>query len=74
MEAGREAAPVFSYVKSRGLYAGVSILGQVFIGEQQSHQKAEGLCISVFMLTIWQNDSRRTGPCITGRESKQAIL
>lgn len=34
MEAGREAAPVFSYVKSRGLYAGVSILGQVFVGKQ----------------------------------------
>ncbi|GMK54300.1 hypothetical protein CspeluHIS016_0108860 [Cutaneotrichosporon spelunceum] len=31
MEAGREAAPVFSYVKSRGMYAGVEVVGQVFV-------------------------------------------
>jgi lipid-binding SYLF domain-containing protein len=30
MEAGREAAPVFSYVKSRGMYAGVEVVGQIF--------------------------------------------
>jgi lipid-binding SYLF domain-containing protein len=52
MEAGREAAPVFSYVKSRGLYAGVSILGQVFVGKQQFHKIAEGECISVLISTI----------------------
>lgn len=33
VESGKERAPVFSYVKSRGLYAGISILGQVFVGE-----------------------------------------
>ena len=32
-ESGREGAPVYSYVKSRGLYAGISILGQVFVGQ-----------------------------------------
>ncbi|BEI87847.1 uncharacterized protein CcaverHIS019_0105650 [Cutaneotrichosporon cavernicola] len=31
VEAGREAAPVFSYVKSRGMYAGVEVVGQVFV-------------------------------------------
>ncbi len=31
MEAGKEKAPVFSYVRSRGLYAGVQLVGQVFI-------------------------------------------
>ncbi|KAH8078603.1 hypothetical protein HD553DRAFT_277760, partial [Filobasidium floriforme] len=31
VESGKERAPVFSYVKSRGLYAGISILGQVFV-------------------------------------------
>jgi hypothetical protein len=31
---GIEQAPVFSYIRSRGFYAGVSIMGQVFIGEQ----------------------------------------
>ncbi|CAK9786309.1 DUF500-domain-containing protein [Cutaneotrichosporon oleaginosum] len=30
MEAGREAAPVFSYVKSKGIYAGIEVVGQVF--------------------------------------------
>ncbi|KAJ9104653.1 hypothetical protein QFC21_002151 [Naganishia friedmannii] len=30
-EAGLERAPVFSYIRSRGFYAGVSIMGQVFI-------------------------------------------
>ena len=31
VEAGRERAPVFSYVKSRGFYAGVELVGQVFV-------------------------------------------
>ena len=31
VEAGLEKAPVFSYVKSRGLYAGVELVGQVFV-------------------------------------------
>ena len=31
MEAGKEKAPVFSYVKSRGFYAGVEVVGQVFV-------------------------------------------
>lgn len=31
MEAGKERSPVFSYVKSRGLYAGVEVVGQVFV-------------------------------------------
>ncbi|KAJ9094553.1 hypothetical protein QFC20_006868 [Naganishia adeliensis] len=30
-EAGVERAPVFSYIRSRGFYAGISIMGQVFI-------------------------------------------
>lgn len=30
-EVGTDRAPVFSYVKSRGVYAGISILGQVFV-------------------------------------------
>lgn len=30
VEAGREAAPVFSYVKSKGMYAGVEVVGQIF--------------------------------------------
>lgn len=30
---GLEKAPVFSYIRSRGFYAGISIMGQVFIGE-----------------------------------------
>ena len=31
MEAGIEKAPVFSYVRSRGMYAGVEVVGQVFV-------------------------------------------
>lgn len=31
VEAGKEKAPVFSYVKSRGFYAGVEVVGQVFV-------------------------------------------
>ncbi|KAL7418635.1 hypothetical protein Q5752_007093 [Cryptotrichosporon argae] len=31
VEAGIEKAPVFSYVRSRGFYAGVEIVGQVFV-------------------------------------------
>ncbi|RSH90499.1 hypothetical protein EHS25_001104 [Saitozyma podzolica] len=31
VEAGRERAPVFSYVRSRGMYAGVEVVGQVFV-------------------------------------------
>lgn len=31
VEAGKEAAPVFSYVRSRGMYAGVEVVGQVFV-------------------------------------------
>ncbi|OCF43086.1 hypothetical protein I317_03055 [Kwoniella heveanensis CBS 569] len=31
VEAGMEKAPLFSYVKSRGVYAGVEIVGQVFV-------------------------------------------
>ena len=31
MEAGKEKAPVFSYIRSRGLYAGLEIMGQVFV-------------------------------------------
>ena len=31
VEAGVERSPVFSYVKSRGLYAGVEVVGQVFV-------------------------------------------
>ena len=31
VEAGLEKAPVFSYVRSRGLYAGVELVGQVFV-------------------------------------------
>lgn len=31
VEAGKERAPVFSYVKSRGFYAGVELVGQVFV-------------------------------------------
>jgi len=31
VEAGKEKAPVFSYVRSRGLYAGVQLVGQVFV-------------------------------------------
>lgn len=40
MEAGMSRAPVFSYVRSRGLYAGVQLVGQVFIeriGEFSTH-------------------------------------
>lgn len=31
VEAGLEKAPVFSYVRSRGMYAGVELVGQVFV-------------------------------------------
>ena len=31
VEAGKDRSPVFSYVKSRGVYAGVQLVGQVFI-------------------------------------------
>ncbi|WWC67199.1 uncharacterized protein I206_101106 [Kwoniella pini CBS 10737] len=31
VEAGKERAPLFSYVKSRGVYAGVEVVGQVFV-------------------------------------------
>ncbi|XAO21440.1 hypothetical protein I312_100191 [Cryptococcus bacillisporus CA1280] len=31
VEAGLEKAPLFSYVRSRGMYAGVEIVGQVFV-------------------------------------------
>ncbi|WWC85460.1 uncharacterized protein L201_000323 [Kwoniella dendrophila CBS 6074] len=31
VEAGRERAPLFSYVKSKGVYAGVEVVGQVFV-------------------------------------------
>ncbi|WRT63354.1 uncharacterized protein IL334_000259 [Kwoniella shivajii] len=31
VEAGLERAPLFSYVKSRGVYAGVEVVGQVFV-------------------------------------------
>ncbi|WVQ84975.1 hypothetical protein IAT38_007139 [Cryptococcus sp. DSM 104549] len=31
VEAGKEKAPLFSYVRSRGLYAGVEVVGQVFV-------------------------------------------
>lgn len=31
VEAGLEKAPLFSYVRSRGLYAGVELVGQVFV-------------------------------------------
>ncbi|EIW70595.1 hypothetical protein TREMEDRAFT_14638, partial [Tremella mesenterica DSM 1558] len=31
VEAGKETAPVFSYVRSRGMYAGVEVVGQVFV-------------------------------------------
>ncbi|WWC57736.1 uncharacterized protein I303_100270 [Kwoniella dejecticola CBS 10117] len=31
VEAGRERAPLFSYVKSKGMYAGVEVVGQVFV-------------------------------------------
>lgn len=31
METGIEKAPVFSYVRSRGMYAGVEVVGQVFV-------------------------------------------
>lgn len=30
-ETGKQMTPVFSYVKSRGLYAGISVLGQIFV-------------------------------------------
>lgn len=30
-EAGLEKAPIFSYVKSRGMYAGIEAVGQVFV-------------------------------------------
>jgi SH3 domain-containing YSC84-like protein 1 len=31
MEAGKEKAPVFSYIRSRGMFAGVQLVGQVFV-------------------------------------------
>lgn len=31
IEVGKEKAPVLSYVKSRGMYAGVEVVGQVFV-------------------------------------------
>lgn len=31
VEAGMETAPIWSYVRSRGMYAGVEVVGQVFV-------------------------------------------
>lgn len=31
VESGRDQVPIFSYVKSKGMYAGIEIMGQVFV-------------------------------------------
>lgn len=39
LEVGIEKAPVLSYVKSRGLYAGVQLVGQVFVDRFDENAK-----------------------------------
>lgn len=39
MESGKEGAPVFSYIKSRGLYAGVEAIGQVFLSRFDENER-----------------------------------
>lgn len=39
MESGLERVPVFSYVKSRGLYAGVEAVGQVFLSRFDENER-----------------------------------
>lgn len=39
MESGKEGVPVFSYVKSRGLYAGVEAVGQVFLSRFDENER-----------------------------------
>ncbi|TXT07087.1 hypothetical protein VHUM_03257 [Vanrija humicola] len=37
VEAGKEKAPVFSYINSRGLYAGVEVVGQAFFSRTEEN-------------------------------------
>lgn len=67
VEAGKEKAPVFSYIKSRGLYAGVEIVGQVFV-ERYEENAAQyhwpgvkaGDIVSRRFLLLLQNHRRRS--------------
>ncbi len=38
LEAGIEKSPVFSYIRSRGMYAGVEIVGQVFVSRYMENE------------------------------------
>lgn len=38
MEMGIEKAPVFSYTRSRGMYAGVSVVGQIFVARWEENE------------------------------------
>ncbi len=72
IEAGKEKAPVFSYVKSRGLFAGVQLVGQVFVdryGKSSCWVDAE---LVVLMTHI--DLQRRTVQCTLGLVSRQVIL
>lgn len=37
VEAGKEKAAVFSYIKSRGMYAGLEVVGQVFVSRYEEN-------------------------------------
>ncbi|KAJ9113202.1 hypothetical protein QFC22_006041 [Naganishia vaughanmartiniae] len=51
-EAGLERAPVFSYIRSRGFYAGVSIMGQVFIGRHRTIRLRKIASLTIIALLL----------------------
>lgn len=70
IEAGKERAPVLSYVKSRGFYAGVQLVGQVFIDRFGAFHC---LCHPSATITFNILSQMRMSGSITGLVSKLAI-
>lgn len=71
-EMGLEKAPVLSYVRTRGLYAGIQLVGQIFVDRFDENAKV-GLPFSLYTpapLTFRATTCR----CTTGPESRPAIL
>lgn len=66
VESGKEQAAVFSYIRSKGLYAGIEITGTVSSRSPRFGVKLNDRC-------LW-NDSTRMEQCITGRVSRLVIL
>jgi hypothetical protein len=67
VESGMEKASVFSYIRSKGLYAGIEITGTV---------SAETLlrCSGLTWFRCLLSDSMRMETCITGMESRRVTL